>query len=216
MRIVAGRLRHRRLLANPGSQTRPMLDRAKVILFDSLGARLQQTRVLDLYCGTGTLGFEALSRGARSVVFCERDPQAHALLCENARRLGVEGEVLCWHVDVTRCSLKPKGYESWYPYDFVFVDPPYHQIQEHETASLLRLLEYRLCRPDVTSPRAELVLRWPRKTPLPTPLLGWTTVHTWDIASMHIIWLQKQEPAPLDPTHLPPPFAPDPSSSPCH
>ena len=77
MRIVAGELRRRKLLTNPGKTTRPITDRAKVMLFDHIRDFIPGKRVLDVFSGTGSLGFESLSRGAKSVVFCEQDHRAH-------------------------------------------------------------------------------------------------------------------------------------------
>ena len=103
MRIVAGRFRRRQLLVNPGQTTRPITDRAKVILFDRIEAKCVGARVADIFAGTGSLGFEALSRGAKTAVFAEADHRAHSLLKQNAAQLGIEQDVVCWRVDVTRC-----------------------------------------------------------------------------------------------------------------
>ena len=72
MRVVAGELRGRRMHSVPGRDTRPTSDRARAGLFDWLGGRADDARVLDLFAGTGALGIEALSRGAREAVFVER------------------------------------------------------------------------------------------------------------------------------------------------
>lgn len=190
MRIIAGRLRHRKLLTNPGSTTRPIIDRAKVMLFDLIRDRLPGARVADFFCGTGTLGFEALSRGARSVVFVERDHRAYDLLVQNAEKLDVRQESLCWRVDVARCSLKPKGTGDWLPYDVVFFDPPYAlAVQLQPGGELWRCL-VRLLRPDITSPEVLLVLRVPKKSRLTLPP-GWQVSRAWDIASMKIVLAEK-------------------------
>ena len=89
MRIVAGRLKRRKLRTNPGLVTRPITDRAKEMLFDRLGT-FDGERVADVFAGTGTIGLEALSRGASRVVFVEQDRLAHELLRENVAALGVE------------------------------------------------------------------------------------------------------------------------------
>ncbi|HLJ10696.1 MAG TPA: RsmD family RNA methyltransferase, partial [Planctomycetaceae bacterium] len=71
MQIVSGKYRHRKLETNPGETTRPITARVKVALFDRLQPVLQQAKVADVFSGTGTIGLEALSRGAASVVFIE-------------------------------------------------------------------------------------------------------------------------------------------------
>ncbi|HEY0345218.1 MAG TPA: RsmD family RNA methyltransferase, partial [Solirubrobacteraceae bacterium] len=76
MRVVAGMYGGRRLVAPPGSATRPTSDRVREALFSVLGATVQGARVLDLYAGSGALGIEALSRGATSAVFVDRSPKA--------------------------------------------------------------------------------------------------------------------------------------------
>ena len=190
MRIIAGRLRHRTLLTNPGQTTRPIIDRAQVMLFDHIRDRLSGARVADLFCGTGTLGFEALSRGAKSVVFAERDHRAHELLARNAAHLGVSEQVLCWRVDVARSSLKPKGDRDWTPYDVVFFDPPYAAVGALQPGGDLRRCLQRLRRPDVTSERALLVVRGPKHESVELPE-GWTVFKSLPVASMQILLAEK-------------------------
>lgn len=190
MKIIAGRLRRRLLLTNPGMTTRPMMQRAKVMLFDYIRMYLPGARVADLFCGAGTLGFESLSRGARSVVFGERDHRAHEYLVKNAEALGVTDEVLCWRIDIAKSSLKPKGAKEWYPYDIVFFDPPYVSAKEIQPGGALHRCIVRLARPDITSPECRLIVRTPREEeyPLPSP---WHTVQELVIASMRILIAQK-------------------------
>src|SRR6516165_10026496 len=80
MQIVAGKYRHRKLESSPGETTRPITARVKVALFDRLQPELQEARVADIFSGTGTIGLEALSRGAASIVFIESDREAVARL----------------------------------------------------------------------------------------------------------------------------------------
>lgn len=190
MRIIAGRLRRRQLLANPGLTTRPITDRAKVMLFDYLRDRLPGAKVADLFCGTGTLGFEALSRGAARVVFAERDHRAHEYLVKNAQALGVEDQVLCWRIDVARSSLKPKGDELWCPYDVVFFDPPYELAKGIQPGGGLHRCVVRLARPDLSSDRCWLVVRTPREWEDALPPV-WQVERTLEIASMRIILASK-------------------------
>ena len=118
MRIIAGVAKGRRLVGPPGLDTRPLTDRAKEALFSSLGPAVVDAAVLDLFAGSGSLGLEALSRGAGSVVFVERDWAALKSLEENCAAVGLGGEVR--REDVHTYLLAAGG-----PFDLVFVDPPY-------------------------------------------------------------------------------------------
>jgi 16S rRNA (guanine966-N2)-methyltransferase len=117
MRIIAGAAGGRRL-RSLGGTTRPMMDRAREGLFSSLGDAVAGSRVLDLYAGTGSLGLEALSRGASSAVFVERDRRALAVLRANVDAVGLGGEVVAG--DVGSFLERPGP-----PFDLAFVDPPY-------------------------------------------------------------------------------------------
>ncbi len=160
MRIVSGKYRRRVLQTNPGNTTRPITDRAKVILFDRLQPMLNQgPRVADIFAGTGTMGLEALSRGAKSVVFIEYDRNAHELLQQNVAMLKAEGETVCWRTDAFRSSFHPKGVPDFLPYDIIFFDPPYKLAPKIQTGSLLYAALERLASPTLCAPEALLILR---------------------------------------------------------
>jgi 16S rRNA (guanine(966)-N(2))-methyltransferase RsmD len=125
MQIVSGKYRHRKLESNPGETTRPITARVKVALFDRIQPELQDARVADIFAGTGTIGLEALSRGALSVVFVESDRPAFERLKRNVNALKAGDETMCWQTDASKCSFRPKGAERFLPYDVVFFDPPY-------------------------------------------------------------------------------------------
>ena len=121
-RVISGSARGRRLTVPDGTATRPTSDRAREGLFSSLLSLLdlEDTRVLDLYAGSGALGLEALSRGAASATLVENDPDAVAVLRENVARLALAGaHVLA--VPVERfLAVDPEP-----RYDLALVDPPY-------------------------------------------------------------------------------------------
>lgn len=118
MRIIAGAAKGRRLISPKGTDTRPIQDRVKEALFSSLGALVLDARVADLYAGTGSLGLEAMSRGAASAVFVESSRDASAVLKQNIELVAIGGEAV---VDtVERFLTRVTG-----PFDLVFCDPPY-------------------------------------------------------------------------------------------
>jgi 16S rRNA (guanine966-N2)-methyltransferase len=121
MRIIAGELRGRRVAAPPGRGTRPMLDRVREALFATLSPWMEGAQVLDLFAGSGALGFEALSRGAAHVRAVERMPPVLDLLRRNARELGLEERV----TSVRNDALRTEAWGSRGSFDVVFCDPPY-------------------------------------------------------------------------------------------
>ncbi len=173
MRIIAGKYRRRKLHSNPGQTTRPITDRAKELIFENLGGELQGERVADVFSGTGTIGLEALSRGAKSVVFFEKDREAHQLLMQNVETLEAEKETLCWKSDVLRSSFRPKGEEAekLFPYDLIFFDPPYVMVDDIKPATPLYKSLERLGREDVSSENVLLIIRTPDRATFEMPPL---------------------------------------------
>ncbi len=133
MRVIAGEFRSRKLKSIPGVATRPTPDRLRETLFDILQTRMQGTVFLDAYAGTGAVGIEALSRGARHSFFLERNRVALDAIRENLAALKLEARatVLAGPVTLTlsRCQA-----------DIVFLDPPYEQEREY-AASLEQLAQ---------------------------------------------------------------------------
>ena len=128
MRIVAGRFRGARLTAPKGQATRPTSDRIREALFNILehglpDFALDDARVLDLFAGTGALGLEALSRGARFCLFVDQSAEARGLIRRNIEALQLTGATKVWRRDATR--LGQVG--TMAPFDLIFLDPPYGQ-----------------------------------------------------------------------------------------
>ena len=120
---MGGRFRGFRLETRKGDAVRPTADRAKEALFSILAPRLPEARVVDCFAGTGSLGIEALSRGASRVVFVERDPRTLEILRRNLGRLPEPGEVKVVEGD----ALRPAGWaKQASPADVVLADPPFH------------------------------------------------------------------------------------------
>ena len=126
MRIVGGKFRGRSIASRSGSATRPTSDRVREAIFNILnhgieGFAVDGMRVLDIFAGTGALGLEAISRGARFCQFVDDSTEARGLIRHNADALGVIGLVKIWRRDATElgpCAPQPA-------FDLVFVDPPY-------------------------------------------------------------------------------------------
>jgi 16S rRNA (guanine966-N2)-methyltransferase len=125
MRIVAGERKGVRLAAPPGRGTRPTPDRVREALFAIL-ADVADARVLEPFAGTGALGFEALSRGAEAVAFCELDPAALAVLRENAARLRYADRCTIRRQDGRRRLAADAA--AGVTYDLILLDPPYRML----------------------------------------------------------------------------------------
>jgi len=190
MQIVAGKYRHRKLESNPGETTRPITARVKVALFDRLQPELQEARVADVFSGTGTIGLEALSRGAASVVFIESDREAVERLRRNVAALKAQDETMCWQTDASKCSFRPKGAERFLPFDVVFFDPPYLYASRLKSGTMLYRSLERLARDEVTSPQALLVFRCAAKTTFEIPPV-WQSERRLDYSSMEVHLFRK-------------------------
>jgi 16S rRNA (guanine966-N2)-methyltransferase len=128
VRIIAGELKGRQLLAPTGETTRPITDRAKQSLFDILTPILPDASVYDLFSGTGSLGLEALSRGARFATFFEIDRSAIARLSQNLAALQVSDRARIVPGDLFRwfeLSIRRPDSTNAGGADVVFLDPPY-------------------------------------------------------------------------------------------
>ncbi|OOE98778.1 16S rRNA (guanine(966)-N(2))-methyltransferase RsmD [Salinivibrio sp. IB643] len=133
VRIIAGRWRGRKLAVQDAQGLRPTTDRVKETVFNWLAPYLPEARCLDIFAGSGGLGFEALSRGASWVHFCEKHPAAAKQLRANVDHLGAQNA----HIDcgdaLALLATAPKDG----PYDIVFVDPPFHQGLLEDTLATL-------------------------------------------------------------------------------
>lgn len=132
MRVIAGEFRSRRLISVEGLTTRPTSDRLRETLFNILGARVQGCVFVDAYAGTGAVGIEALSRGARQAIFIEKDRKAVATIGENLAllKVGERARIIQGLAHLHLGELKP---------DIVFLDPPYDKVREY--AACLEVLE---------------------------------------------------------------------------
>lgn len=180
MRVIAGIHRGRNLDAPPGRQTRPILDRVKTALFDWLGSRLAMPgqlpaiRVLDLFCGGGSMGIECLSRGAKSCDFVDQDADAIRCLRANldALRIGPDARI---HQAPAEYVRFPERDDS--QFDVIFLDPPYAMSESLEPGGDMMRLLARLGKEIGASPGALLIWRHDAKSRLPDSLPNdWTRI----------------------------------------
>ena len=132
MRVIAGSLKGRRLKAPAWDGLRPTSDKLRETLFNILAPRVAGARVLDGYAGTGAVGIEAMSRGAASVAFVERDRRAQQLIAENLAHCGLTSGCVIIRASVARAiDDLTHAHDS---FDLILLDPPYDS--ENVTAAL--------------------------------------------------------------------------------
>jgi 16S rRNA (guanine966-N2)-methyltransferase len=138
MRVIAGTLKGRRLKSPTWDGLRPTSDKLRETLFNILAPRLSGAQVLDGYAGTGAVGIEALSRGARRVTFVERDRRAQALIADNLAHCGIESGYAIIRASVDRAlpDLRAAGAS----FDIVVLDPPYDARIDAATLDIAEVL----------------------------------------------------------------------------
>lgn len=139
MRVIAGTARSIQLKTIEGMDTRPTTDRIKETLFNMIAHGLCDCRFLDLFSGSGAIGIEALSRGAETAVFVEKNPKATTCIQENLSKTRLSGHATVMNTDVLSALRRLDGKQT---FDYVFMDPPYNhelekQVLEYLAASTL-------------------------------------------------------------------------------
>ncbi len=138
MRIISGKARGRRLKTLPGNNTRPTTDRVKETIFNLIQSYVMDSSVLDLFSGSGSLGLEALSRGASSATLVEGNRKAQKIIEENINIVNMEN-----------ANLIKKDVYSYIPneaFDIIFMDPPYDK--QHVSKTLHHIIEYNMLKED--------------------------------------------------------------------
>ena len=120
MRIISGKFRGLKLCEFEGKDIRPTADRVKESLFNILADKVVGATVLDLFCGSGSLGLECLSRGAEFVCFNDNSPPSIAVLTKNLQKISNEKNYSVSRLDYAQCLAN-----SATKYDLIFIDPPY-------------------------------------------------------------------------------------------
>ncbi|HEV2224231.1 MAG TPA: 16S rRNA (guanine(966)-N(2))-methyltransferase RsmD [Candidatus Acidoferrales bacterium] len=160
MRVIAGKFGSRRLRTLRGMELRPTSDRLRETLFDILGGTVEDSLFVDVFAGSGAIGIEALSRGARQVVFIERHGPAAKLIRDNLNSLGAGGEILVLDAIQGLERLASRHALA----DFIFLDPPYAL-----AADYLHVLDF-LDGSHLLAPRGIVIVEHRKKMELPMRL----------------------------------------------
>jgi 16S rRNA (guanine966-N2)-methyltransferase len=123
MRIISGRAKGKKILSPVGMGTRPTLDRVKESIFDIIQNNVYGSKVLDVFAGTGSLGLEAASRGAKECYLVDKSPESFKFLKQNINNLQFEDTCKCFNMDSYSAlnEFAAKGIV----FDLIFIDPPY-------------------------------------------------------------------------------------------
>lgn len=124
MRVISGKLKSRKLLAPKGLKTRPTLDNIKETIFNIISPIAINASVLDLFSGTGQIGIEFYSRGAKDVYLVDNSFEAVTVIKKNLKSLGLSNEIKLMKMDGLRAL---KGPLKEIKFDYIFLDPPYKQ-----------------------------------------------------------------------------------------
>lgn len=154
VRIISGEFGGRKIESPDNQRTHPMGERIRNALFNSIGAEVEGTTILDAFAGTGAIGLEALSRGARAATFIEKDHIAQKILSKNIVSLNVDERATVVRTTVNNWLETSTDLQ----FDIIFADPPYHDPQFSTVEKLLGLLK----------PGGLMVLSHPGKGEAPT------------------------------------------------
>lgn len=121
MRVISGTAKGTKLDTLDTLDTRPTLDRVKEALFNIVQSKIYDSMILDLFSGSGALGIEALSRGAKKVIFCDKSKYACSIINKNLKKTNLEEKAIVYNKDYENCLdlLEEK-------FDIIFLDPPYN------------------------------------------------------------------------------------------
>lgn len=164
MRVTAGKYRGRKLFVPRGHLIRPTSDMVRESIFNILGAKVSNSRVLDLFAGTGALGLEALSRGAREAVFADKRNTSLAAVNRNIQALSLTGQCRVLKIDLKRGLGRLKNEAE--PFELIFMDPPY-------TANVVGKILDQLAESRLAAPQAQAVAEHDSKLDLTGSLEHW-------------------------------------------
>ena len=140
MRIISGKYKGQLLVSFRAGHIRPTTDRVKETLFNKMMFDIEGTRVLDLFCGTGNLGLEALSRGAVHCTFVDAHKQSILITRDNIKKLKIDNSLfVCYQKDVLNFLRTYEGE----PFDIIFADPPFTEKMAHDV--MLAISQSKAC-----------------------------------------------------------------------
>ena len=184
MRIISGTSKGRKLTTLKCPSLRPTSDRVKESIFNVLRGETEGRRVLDLFAGTGNLGIEALSRGAKKTIFVEKGRHALWLIQKNLTQLGLEERSEILPIDANRAIGILKQRRECF--DLILMDPPYERGLIEKT--LIRLNSHQIYHKG-----SLLVIEHHRREPLPPILKGWNLIRQRQMGDTVISFLTPQE-----------------------
>ncbi len=183
MRIISGEFKSRKLDFKCSPSVRPMTDRMKETLFNILGETVRGARVLDLFAGSGSIGLEALSRGAEQVTFVEVDPANCKIILKNIESLGIgkKAKVVTKDAFLAIKRLESEGEK----YGLIFTDPPYDK-------GLMKKILLDLDQSDILSPHARVISHHSAHEGLPDMLTSLLVERSKEIGQARLSFLYRK------------------------
>ncbi len=184
MRVTSGLVKGYKLKVPPGDRVRPAQSIVRQAIFNMLGESIIGARVLDLFAGSGSLGIECLSRGARWCDFVDRDEKCTAVIKQNLLHTHFEDQAKVYTLSTKRFTDGLNKHLVFVKYDFVFLSPPYAQGVDTE---LLKKL------PQVLKNRGVVIFEHSKKTDLPKEIKGLKLLDQRTYGAATVSFLQKLE-----------------------
>ena len=138
MRIISGTARGTKLFTLEGLETRPTLDRVKESIFNIIQSQIRDAVILDLFAGSGAIGLEMLSRGAKKAILCDKSKSAMEIIKKNIEKTHMAEKVKLYNLDFEKCIEKLKNDK----FDIIYLDPPYNT--DYIMKSLNKILDLEL------------------------------------------------------------------------
>lgn len=187
MRVISGTAKGRRLKAPAGLNTRPITDMIKEALFNVWGAKVQEAQVLDLFAGSGSVGIEALSRGAQKVIFVDNDNTAVKIIRENLNHCQFQNGFEIYRSDIFQAIKRLKNHNL--QFDLIYIDPPFSQ------ETIFEPVMDAVSQADILADEGLIVIRTPRQKDMPSfhPLLRYRH-KVYGESSLHYYCSCEEEP----------------------